>query len=274
MQNLIQLILRYSSVWSFLFLEVLSLYLVIQFNQRQNNIFFSSAGRVSGGVYEQMDELTDYVGLRKQINELTVENARLRGLLNNYNYTESQTSLSPDSIVEYINFIPAVIISKSIVGKNNSITINRGRLHGIEPHMGVISSDGIVGIVRNVTDHYSVIMSTFHSKSKVSALVKGRGALGTLSWENLDTRFMNLKDIPIYYEEVAVGDTVVTSSYSNMFPENIVIGEISEINPVKNENNLSIKVRMKNKFHTLDYVYVVDFLNKEEKEALQKELND
>ncbi len=274
MQNLLQLILRYSSVWSFLILEAISFYLVIQFNQKQNSIFLSSASQVSGSIYERYDKITDYLNLKKQVESLKQENSKLRALITNTNDSEFLHSTPLDSLIESSRYIAAGVINKSLIGRNNTITINKGRLHGVEPHMGVINSDGLVGIVRNVSDKYAVVMSVYHSKSRISALIKGKDLHGSLIWENMDNRYMNLKYIPKYYDEVSKGDTIVTSSYSNIFPSNIELGTIEEVREKQDDSNFIIKVKMNHQFHKLDYVYVVDFLDKEEKEELQKELNE
>ena len=275
MQNLLQLILRFSSVWTFLILEVLSFYIVIQYNQRQGKIFFSSAGRISGELYERYDRVTDYLSLKKQVESLKDENSRLRAQIDNYNTAEYLSALPLDSVVENAQFIPAGIISKSVINRNNTITVNRGRNHGIEPHMGVINSNGIVGIVRNVTDRYAVVMSLFHSKSKISAAVKGRpDVYGSLVWESMDTRYMSLKYIPKYKEEIQLGDTIVTTAYSNIFPQNIELGFIEKIERGQDDPHFQIKVRMKEQLSKLDYVYVVKFLDRAERDFLNQPLDD
>ena len=275
MQNLLQLILRFSSVWTFLILEALSFYIVIQYNQRQGKIFFSSASRISGNLYERYDRMTDYFSLKKQVESLKDENSQLRAQLDNYNTAEYLTALPLDSVMDNAKFIPAGIISKSVLNRNNTITINRGRNHGIEPHMGVINSSGIIGIVRNVTDRYAVIMSIFHSKTQISAAVKGReDVYGSLVWESMDTRYMNLKYIPKYKEEIQPGDTIVTTAYSNIFPQQIELGTIEKIERGQDDPHFQIKVKMKEQLSKLDYVYVVKFLDRAERDFLNQPLDD
>ena len=271
MQNFLQLLLRFGTFWSFLILEIICFYLVVNYNQKQQKIFISSSNRFIGGVYDRYDGVMDYIRLNDQIQELEQENARLRQQIDGYTTLFSRERLGTDSLdlPAHFNFIPARIISKSIINFNNTITINRGEKDGVRPHMGVIDANGIVGIVRRTTENYAVVMSNFHTQTRIPATIRKRNAHGTLTWESTDTRKMDLKHIPRYIA-VTKGDSVFTSGYSFIFPENYPIGMVDEVETTAN-NHHQISVLLHNKLEDLDLVYVVVNLNEEEIEKLEGE---
>lgn len=274
MQNLLQLILRYSTLFSFLILEFLAFFMVVQYNQKQNKIFASSSSKIVGDLYMRYDRVKDFLGLRNQLNDLKAENASLRSKLDKFLENQDIAYELIDSLKENIKYIPATVISRSDVGKNNTLTLDKGKIDGIMPHMGVITKNGIVGIVRNVSDHFSVVMSIYHSQSKISTVIKSRDINGSLVWEDLDMHYMNLNYVPKFYKEISPGDTLVTSSYSSIFPPGIEIGFIEEISEKEGDNNFVIRVKMKDSFYKINNVYVVDIKDRLEKDILTKEANE
>ena len=274
MQNFLQFLLRNGTLWTFIVLELICLSIVIRYNRTQQQIFASSSSRFLGGIYERYDGFVDYIGLRKDAAELNAEIARLRTVIDEYNTLFSQEDLNLDSIETQpeFDYMAARIISKSVIGANNTLTINKGKQDGIDEHMGVISTNGIVGIVRQVSDHYAVVMSNFHSKSNVSAAIKNRNIHGSLVWEGLDVNYMSLKYIPNYIN-VSKGDTITTSGYSHIFPANIQIGLIDE-KPEKVGDHYKIKVLLDSDLEDLEYVYVVKKINRLELNNLDTALDE
>jgi len=139
--------------------------------------------------------------------------------------------------------------------------------------MGVISSKGVVGIIKNVSDHFSSVMSVLHEKNKLSAKIKKSGYYGSLVWEGNNYREAELKDIPNHVK-LAIGDTIVTSGYSSIFPENILIGTVKEFDLPKGNNFYNIKIEFTEDYKNLSHVYIVRSLLKEEKEKLEAQNQD
>jgi len=164
------------------------------------------------------------------------------------------------------HFIPARISNKSINMRNNRITLNKGRNGGISPGMGVISTKGIIGVVDKCNNHFSSVMPVFNTQMQVSAKIKTKNYFGDLTWEPYDERFLLLKHIP-KHAIVSIGDTVITSGYSTIFPPDIFIGIISEISLPPGSNYYEMNVKLNNVVSNLEYVYVVgNKLKKEQKE--------
>ena len=158
--------------------------------------------------------------------------------------------------------------------------------------MGVISSNGIVGIIDNTTKRYSSIISILNIEMKINAKVKRTKHFGTLEWDGFNTRHLMLNDIS-ETANIKVGDTIVTGGMSLIFPEGINIGIVSEIinqnefndsvvrfvgniNKAKyldyefKENYLNVEVKLHNDISNLNNVYIIESFNKQEFQKLKE----
>ena len=151
--------------------------------------------------------------------------------------------------------------------------LNMGSNDGIDKDMAVISQRGIVGIIRDVSKHFSSVISVLHKDTRISAKIKKNNYIGTLAWKGIDYRKAYLMDIPTHVK-LALGDTVITSGYSHLFPEGIMIGVIENYNILEGDNFYTIKISFLEDYNNLSYVYVVNNLMRNEKLMLEKDLPD
>lgn len=276
MRSLIRYLIKNHAFVLFLLLETLALVMVFNFNSFQKATYLNSASRLTGKVYHIYQSVTSYFSLAKINNELAKENALLRGLLENRSGISSLPdstlvgSLQNDSIYQ---FIPAKIINNSVNRPFNYITLNKGSRHGIKPDMGIISSKGIVGVVGQVSESYAMGLSVLNQRWSISAKLKKNGYYGSLIWQGLDYRVANLSEIPLHVD-IAVGDTVITSGYSSVFPEGILVGTISDFSRPGGENYYQIKVKLSVDFKSVSYVEIVKNKAAEEIDELDKNLRD
>lgn len=170
-------------------------------------------------------------------------------------------------------FTPAKIINNSVNKQQNYITINKGSKHGIKRDQGILSSQGIVGVITNVTESYASGLSLLNPRWSVSAKLKNSGYYGSLSWDGEDYQIADLLEIP-FHVKLAVGDTVVTSGYSSIFPEGLTIGIIDSYHQPTGENYYEIKVRLSTNFKAIRYVEVIENRKKDEQENLEKTMED
>ncbi len=271
MRSLFRYLLKNHAFVLFILLEALALAMVFNYNSFQRAKYLNSANRISGSVYEMFNAVTGYFGLIKDNKELADENARLRMLLENQMPLVSDT----DSLMEHylpedstIRLITARVINNSVSSSFNYITLNKGSKFGIEPDMGIISAKGIVGVVGQVSESYAMGLSVLNLRWSVSAKLEKTGYYGSLYWSGTDYRFAKLSEIPLHVE-IASGDTVVTSGYSSIFPEGILIGTISDYTKPDGENYYSIDVLLSVDFKSLSHVEVVGILDKQEIEQLE-----
>jgi rod shape-determining protein MreC len=269
MRNIFVFIARYNAFLLFFLLEGFSVFLIVQNNQYHQAGFFSSTNYISGIVYSKYSSLLEYFHLKDVNEKLARENAYLRSQLpsNFYNSSYQVIRMNDSTSKQAYTYIPAKIINISTNRINNYITINKGSLQGITKGMGVISTDGIVGIVKDVSSHFSVIISLLNKDFKASGRVGKEGFIGTVLWNGHNPIYAQLNEIPKQIN-VKVGDKI-TSAGSTFFPENIMIGTVSEIDKNTSDNYYYIKIKLSTRFSDLANVYVVNYLFHDEQQNLE-----
>jgi rod shape-determining protein MreC len=238
----------------------------------------SVASEVTGRVSEQYSNVEYYFHLKRTNQALAKENERLNNLLL-ANFASGDTSsrvvvdsIKVDSIEQYRRFryYPARVVESFTTLQTNYIMIQRGSRQGIRKDMGVISPQGVVGRIVNVSENYSTAMILLNRQFKANAkLIKG-GERGSIEWDGKDPQFVFLKDIP-KSAEVARGDTVMTSELSSIFPPNIMVGRVDAIINNKSSNFYTLRLRTSTNFYSVFYVYIIEDLHRDERKQLQEE---
>jgi rod shape-determining protein MreC len=277
MYGLIAIIARYSGIISFLILELFCMYLAVQYNKNQRDIYINSSNTISGAIYQRYNKIMRYSELSVIADSMAAENARLYARLGNSKFQEflvKDSVLVKDSlnrVKQQYTYIAASVINNSIALPNNYITLNRGSKHGVMPGMGVITSRGVIGIVRNVSENFSQVMSILHQQSKISASLKNTNYFGTLRWRDQSNILeMSLETIP-KHAVINKGDTIQTSGYSYLFPEGISIGKVESYEVEAGSNYFTAQVSLFEDLARLRYVFVVNNLMIKEQEQLVKE---
>lgn len=294
MYNLLSFLLKYRSTILFLVLEGLSGLFIVNNNPYHQAVVINSSNRMVASVIDASNSVTEYLNLQKANDQLAEENARLRAVLlteSNEPPTEilnpflkdslAMQALSQDSLFmlpstqtrsdslrsQQYTFIPAKVVDNTVQHFKNHVTINKGWADGIEPNMGVISPNGVVGKVKDVSENYALITSLLHTDMNVSALVKRSNTLGSIEWKGTDPTQASLKYIPIHINIIS-GDTIFTSGYSGIYPPEILVGTVKEVRPEEDAAFYDIDVDLSNDFFQLSYVYVVKNELKQEKDSL------
>lgn len=275
MRNLWIFINRYNAFFFFIIFFCIGIFLTIKNNAYQRSVTVNSTNKIVGDVYNNLNVLKKYVNLGVVNDSLAVENARLKTeIMALKNIDTAKDVVVKDSIgIPQFTYLPARVIKNSITNRNNFITINKGQLDGIAKGMPVISPvKGIVGYVRDVSEHLATIQSLLHKQTHISVSVKHTKAFGPLVWgeNNLDYRKAQIKEIPNHFK-LKQGDTIVTSVFS-MFPAGIPVGRISNTGVSQGENFKTIEVILFNDFSDLQYVYVIKNKLAQEQEALEAKL--
>jgi rod shape-determining protein MreC len=271
-----QQILNFISINSykilFLLLFGISLTLTIQFHSFHRSKVISSANVISGSVYQQVNNAKEYLNLRKENEDLALENAMLRSLL--FQVKDSAFMSKPDNIkgVKPSDIMVAKVIKNSYNVYENYLTLNAGHQQGIKPDMGVINSLGIVGIIDDTSENYSTVASVLNKKSRINAKIKKSNHFGSLIWDGKSTGFVQLIDVP-RLAAIRKGDTVVTGGQSVIFPENINIGTIHRVFRDKDNktNFYTLEVKLFNDMTNLGHVYILKSKGKEEITTLENQ---
>ncbi len=272
MRNLLSFFLRYNSLFIFVILEVICLTLVFRLNYYHKVSFVSATNNFTGGIYSSYTSFTDYLNLAQVNDSLSRENALLRSkLLSSYWDTEVRKDVACDvNMVQAYQFFDAKVISNSTNKASNYLVINKGYKHGVRENMGVVVANGVVGIIMDVSENFATVLSVLHKDNKVSVKLKGpEGRAGSLTWPGGDSRYAVVKEIPKHVK-LHAGDTIVTSGYSAIFPENIMVGTIESIEVTSGSNWYDINILLSTNFETIEYVYVVNYLFSEEQDKLEE----
>lgn len=277
MKNILLFVYRNHVFFVFLLLEVLAFVLIARNNEFHRASMLNSSNRLTGNIYRLNSEVTEYLKLKTVNTRLAEENAALRSLLMESQYDRGRMMVSvTDSLAaQQYTYIPAKVVNSSTNRRNNYITINKGLLQGVEPEMAVITSDGIVGIVKDVSKNYASVISMLHKNSSISVKLAGTGYIGSLVWDGGSPKRVQLTDIPNHVE-LYEGMEVVTSGYSAMFPSGIKVGKIVSFEIGPGENFYDIEVETSNDLSSVAIVYVVNNLMRLEQVELEQhvETND
>jgi rod shape-determining protein MreC len=266
--------LRFNGLFVFLILETFSLYLYLSQNSTpEKSAFLSSANRMVGNVYDYTNKWVRYWNLSAVNDSLAKENARLKMKLPSSQFSDAtNTSNVKDSLYQQqFKYTEAVVINNVVNRRNNYFTISKGAKHGIRTHTGVLnaSGEGVVGVILSVSQHFSTAMSVLHEDTKISAKVKRSGYFGVMTWNGTDARKMTLEAIP-KHTKLLRGDTIITSGYSSIFPEGVVIGIIEDFKVEPGSNFYNAQVVLSADLNRIQYVYVVDDLMREERKKLEE----
>lgn len=271
MRSLFRYLIKNYAFVLFITLEIIAFTMIFNNNKYQKAKYLNSSNKITGSVYSTFNGIVNYFELAKINQELSAENARLKSFI----YNDPHFKITEDSIISWAykedsayQFVSARVINNSVNNPHNYITLNKGRKHGLEPDQGIVTDNGIVGVITNVSESYSMGLSVLNRRWSVSAKLKDTGYFGSLYWRGNDYRVASLMEIP-FHVDVQRGDTVVTSGYSSVFPEGILIGTISNFDQDAGENYYNIEVELSTDFKSLSYVEVIKNLDKEELDELE-----
>lgn len=272
MRNLIQFIWRQHFTLLFIGLQVIAFFLLVQNNSFQRANFLGFANEVSGGAFEVVAEAKDYLSLKEVNENLAEEIARLKS-----NKQKSHFGLTP--WIKIINdstyrtqyeYTKARVVNSTVSQRNNYLTLDQGAINGLRSEMGVVCNEGIVGIIKNVSDHYTSVISILHSRTQISAKLKSSEYFGVLTWNGEKADIVQLSDIPSHVN-IGIGDTVVTRGAGGVFPRGLLIGTIADFEPIEGTDFYEININLAVDFRKVSYVFAVT--NKMVEEQKKVELN-
>lgn len=275
MRNLLDFIVKHNYWFLFILLEATSIVLLMRFNNYQQSVLFTSANAVAGSVYRLSGEVKSYLHLRQDNAVLLERNimleqklARMEHALKKelgdslrYAYLEAATAGGYDDL-------EARVINNSIDRNDNYITIDKGAADGIRPEMAVAGAGGVVGVVYKTSANYSLVISLLNGKSNISCKIARSGYFGYLQWEGHDPSHTYLRDLP-RHAEFSIGDTIVTSGFSTMFPEGLMVGTIDDVSDSHDGLSYRLRVHLSADFGNLTDVRVL--MNRDADERMQLE---
>ena len=264
MRNLLEFLAKYNHWFVFLILEVVSMVLLFQYNSYQGSAWFSSANALTGKLYEWDANVETFFSLTKVNQELTQRNAYLEQEVQKL--SDSLVCVTKDSSIYHrdqfallrnYRLIPAKVVANSVDKPGNLMTIDKGSADGIHKDMGVISGTGVVGIVYLVAEHYAIVIPVLNTKSNISCMIQNRGYFGYLRWKGGVSDLAYLEEVP-RHAHFKLGDYVVTSGYSAVFPPGVRVGRILHVFNSADGLSYRVQLRLSTDFARLRDVCVID----------------
>ncbi len=280
MRNLLDFLIKYSHCFLFVLLELVGIGLLFRFNNYQGSVYFTSANSLSAWVYELTNSVTSYFHLKGVNSDLMdrilyleqeVEALR-RACLEAKGDTVWMDGLQKSVQKDY-EIRKARIINYSINRADNYITLNKGEEDGIRTEMGVVNGKGVVGIVYLTAPHHSIVIPILNSKSSISCKIKSSDYFGYLKWDGNDSRYAYLMDLP-RHSVCEIGDTIVTSVFTAIFPPGIMVGTVDEIKDSHDGLSYLLKVKLSTDFGTLNEVRVMVRKDVDEQRNLEMKIKE
>ncbi|MBA4241046.1 MAG: rod shape-determining protein MreC [Sphingobacteriaceae bacterium] len=270
MKNLLNFLYKNNFFFVFLFLEIICFFIMVKNNGYQGSSILNSSNKVSAEIYKVEASTKEYLLLKDENERLAKMNTFLLNRIKlGYAAIPLKSYKKNDTLYkqEY-EFMSGKVINSSVNKRNNYLTLNIGEAQGITHDMAVITSDGIIGIVKDVSENFSSAMSILHKDVRVNCQLKKDGTYGPLIWDGSDYRFSNLTDIPTH-AKIKKGDTVITSSLSGIFPEGIMVGTVESFEQRPNESYYTVKVRLSADLKKVNHVSIIKYNYKTERDSLE-----
>jgi rod shape-determining protein MreC len=275
MHRLFEFFYQYRAFLFFVLLETICISFIVNHNNYQGAAFFNSSNRYIGSIFQVKSNIRNYFSLKQINSELAEENAKLKRLLV---IEEQKEDIIIENKSDFLRtnkyeFIAAKVINNSTAHFDyNYITINKGTADGVKEGMGVISANGIVGQIKNCSDHFSTAYSMLHEKFIVFSKVKNKGIDSRVKWDQKNPSEALLLDI-LRHHKIAIGDTIVTSGYNTFFPEGIMVGTIKDFK-LEGGSNWKVSIDLSTDFTSLSYVYIIENKLKAEQDSLEQTINN
>lgn len=269
MRGLLLLLRKYNYVLVFILLETMAIIMLANNNRYQHSILVNASREITGTLFEAVEGTREYMNLGATNKILVEENTRLRNRIRALDEQLGDTVVNPRQVGDYF-FFPARIVHSTLYKQFNYLTINKGRKQGVTADMGVIGPQGIVGIVLESSENYATVIPVINRDFRLSVKISKNDFVGVLSWEGISHRIASLNEIP-FHADVAVGDSIVTSGYSAVFPEGLFVGSVQEVEQQEG-NFYTIRITLGTDFQKLFHVNVINNFNREEQVELEASL--
>ncbi len=276
MRNLINFLFKYSTWIIFIIYVVISCILLFNNNPYQHHIYLTSANKISSSIYNGTNNITSYFHLKDINEDLHLQNAileqeviYLRKELQKYHDISYYDTMQIVPALSQYKFIIAHVINNSIYRYHNYITIDKGRKDSIKPEMGVVDQNGVVGIVNIVGENTARIISILNPDLRLSCKLKGSDNFGSLVWDGKSPNEAILEELP-RHAEANIGDTIITSGYSAVFPEGIPVGIVIAHENENDDNFFALRIELLTDFSKLGTIRVIENTMKNEINLIEK----
>ncbi len=270
MRTLLRFIQKYYNLMLFLLLEAIAVALMVQHSHFQRSKLVGFNRQLSGFLYSRVEGSREYLSLREANEQLMMENLALRNRLDQLSSrVDTSTVISAYDEPFHYFYMPAEVVHNSVYRQYNYITLDKGKKDGVFKDMGVISDQGLVGIILESSSNFSTVIPIINRDFRLSVKIKSNNYAGILQWEGNTPLYAMVSEIP-FHVVIQEGDTIITSGFSSIFPEGIMVGEIESFS-LEQGNFYEIRVRLSNDFQRLYRVNIIRNYRQEEQLNLENQ---
>ena len=273
MRNFLAFFRRFRVFLFFAFLQIVALSTYIRYLSFPKSQYLTTASVFSGKILEVENDVTKHFNLSKNNSSLQFENIKLRAKIPQNLYQVDRNLFKIDDTIyeQQFEYIPASVINSSVTRRNNYFTINAGSLQGIKREMGVFSSKGIVGIIHNVSEHYSVVKTVLTKDINIDVTIEPIGVFGFLKWDGQNPKKGSITGISNDLR-IKRWSRVVTKGGSGIFPKGMPVGKVYQTKPVEGEPLWDVVIKFSEDYRTLQRVYVIRNLLLDEQKKLENQI--
>ncbi|MBL4862674.1 MAG: rod shape-determining protein MreC [Crocinitomicaceae bacterium] len=275
MRNFLAFIRRFRVLLVFAILQGIALTIYFTYVRFPRSQYLTTASAVSGSLLEARNSATKYLNLGETNKILQEENIKLREQLPQSHISLANGLVKINDTLNQVNYeyIPATVINSTHTKRNNYFTLNIGSLQGVERGMGVFSSNGVVGVIHNTSNHYAVVKSCLTEAINIDVMIASSGEYGFLKWNGKNARRGTLTGIS-NDSKVKKWSKVVTRGGAGIFPPGIMVGKVEKTVPVEGKSLWDITLLFSENFRQTQSVYVVKNILKTEQAELEALTNN
>ena len=216
-------------------------------------------------VFNKIDDYKELVNIREKYQDLLPEVDRIDSLMSeNAELRKQLESMKEELDIDYTineyDFLNATVISRNISYWYNTITIDKGSYNGVEVHMVVVNSQGLIGKIVSTTTFTSEVklLTTSDTNNKISVAISSNNKklYGLIKEYNYNNNYLEVEGIS-NTESVSIGDLVYTSGLGGVFPSGILIGKVSKIETDEYDLAKIINVSPIADFDDINYVAIL-----------------
>jgi rod shape-determining protein MreC len=271
MRNLYNFLTKTLSFFLFLLLAGICIYCIYKTGGYRQWALNALSKEITYPLLKLQTEWEEWLYLRNENQRLLAQNKNLLMLAFNHKRTVDTVEdiYYGDSLL--FSYHPAKMIENTVNKQNNYIILDKGYADGIRIDMGVISPEGVVGIVKEVSPNFSVVLSLLHSDFSIFTKIKNNDVSGVLTWNGLNIEYAQMNNLA-HIENIKVSDTVVTQ-HSLVFPPDYPVGIVSSIQPETKGGYFMLNIKLLAPFDKLSNVYIIEQNYSEELNNLMERIH-
>ncbi|MDB4324054.1 rod shape-determining protein MreC [Crocinitomicaceae bacterium] len=271
MRNFIAFIKHFRNVLIFALLQGIALSLYFTFVQFPRTQYLTTAASIQGSILEARNGITKHFNLSKNNVRLQKENIELlEELPKSFIKLEGKLVKIDDTLHrQQYEYIPGIIINSTHSKRENYFTLNIGSSQGIKRGMGVFSTNGIVGVIHNTSEHYAVIKTCLTKKLNTSIMLEKTGQQGFLEWDGVNARKGSMTGVSNDLK-IKKWAKVVTRGGGGIFPRGLPVGKISRVEVVEGESLWDLTMIFAEDFRKVQNVYIIKNLLLDEQRDIEK----